>query len=133
MLLIDTNVLLDIFDRDPRWFSWSSQQLIDHASEEFSVNPLIFAELSCGFKTFEALETKLTALKVKRLSLPYEAAFHAGKAYLDYRKRGGIRNSPLPDFYIGAHALTAKLTILTRDPIRYRSYFPEVKLIAPDT
>ena len=130
--LVDTNVLLDVVTRDPKWFSWSGEALARAADESLlAINPLIFAELSVGFKTIEELERLFPAPGFRRLPLPYEAAFLAGKAFLAYRRRGGRKNAPLPDFYIGAHAAVAGLRLLTRDPRRYRSYFPTVALLAP--
>lgn len=130
--LVDTNVLLDVATRDPKWFSWSGEALAQAADETLlAINPLIFAELSVGFKTIEELEQLFPATEFRRLPLPYEAAFLAGKAFLAYRRRGGRKNAPLPDFYIGAHAAVAGLRLLTRDPRRYRSYFPTVALVAP--
>jgi len=96
-----------------------------------AINPVIYAEVSIGYTTIEDLELLLPAVDFRRLDLPYEAAFLAGKAFLSYRRRGGNRTTPLPDFYIGAHAAVSGLRLLTRDPRRYRTYFPTVHLIAP--
>lgn len=131
-VLVDSNVLLDVFLRDPQWFDWSSQMLAQCANEsELIINPLIYAEISVGFQSEEELETLMFSLFFHREPLPYEAAFLAGKAFLSYRQNGGIRRSPLPDFYIGAHALTAGYRLLSRDRQRYRTYFPDLDLIAP--
>ena len=131
-VLVDSNVLLDVASNDPRWAEWSSHELELAANEAILViNPLIYAELSVGFQTIEELEDAIPARLFRREALPYEAAFLAGKAVLAYRKRGGGRTSPLPDFYIGAHAAVADLRLLTRDAGRYRTYFPTVELIAP--
>lgn len=96
-----------------------------------AINPIIYAEVSVGFAHIEELEAALPVLSFHRLALPWEAAFLAGKCFVSYRKRGGSRLSPLPDFYIGAHASVSGMTLLTRDAARYRTYFPKLKLIAP--
>lgn len=130
--LVDSNVLLDLVTDDPKWGQWSAEALARAADESsLAINPLIFAEVSIGFSTIEELEQLLPARDVVRLALPYEAAFLAGKAFLSYRRRGGRRSAPLADFYIGAHAAVAGMRLLTRDPRRYRTYFPTVDLIAP--
>lgn len=131
-VLVDSNVLLDVATQDARWGEWSAQALAAAAEGSVLViNPLIYAEVSIGYGTIEALEEALPATVFRRDALPYEAAFLAGKSFLDYRRRGGRRTSPLPDFYIGAHAAVARFELLTRDVGRYRTYFPTVKLIAP--
>ena len=130
--LVDSNVILDLVTNDPKWGTWSGEALSRAADESsLAVNPLIFAEVSIGFATVEELEQLLPPEEFARLELPYEAAFLAGKAYLSYRRRGGRRSAPLADFYIGAHAAVGGLRLLTRDPRRYRTYFPTVELIAP--
>jgi predicted nucleic acid-binding protein len=130
--LVDSNVLLDIATNDPKWFGWSSQALEDAANDSpLAINALIYAEVSVGFQKIEELERVLPAAVFRRDPLPCEAAFLAGKAFLQYRRRGGARTAPLPDFYIGAHAAVAGFRILTRDARRYRAYFPTVELIAP--
>ena len=130
--LVDSNVLLDVATADPAWFSWSSQALEAAANESpLAINALIYAELSIGYARVEDLEDAIPSEAFRREPLPYEAAFLAGKAFLQYRRRGGARMSPLPDFYIGAHAAVAGFRILTRDARRYRTYFPTVDLIAP--
>jgi predicted nucleic acid-binding protein len=130
--LVDSNVLLDLVTDDPKWAVWSSEALSRAADESaLAINPLIFAEVSIGFATVEELEQLLPSGEFERLELPYEAAFLAGKAFLSYRRRGGRRSAPLADFYIGAHAAVGGLRLLTRDPRRYRTYFPTVELIAP--
>jgi len=131
-VLVDSNVLLDVATRDPRWGEWSSRALEEAAdTAALVINPLIYAEVSIGFQTIEDLAEAVPAAVFRREALPYEAAFLAGKAFLDYRRRGGRRTSPLPDFYIGAHAAIAGLRLLTRDPTRYRTYFPTVDVLAP--
>lgn len=99
---------------------------------EIAINPIIYAELASGFTTIADLDDRIGADTFRRLPLPYEAGFVAGRAFVEYRRRGGLRTSPLPDFYIGAHAAVAGLELLTRDPRRYTSYFPKVPLITPD-
>jgi predicted nucleic acid-binding protein len=131
-VLVDSNVLLDVATADSTWGSWSSSTLARIADESLLViNPLIYAEVSIGLSTIEALEEALPVDLYRRDDLPYEAAFLAGKVFLDYRRRGGTRRSPLPDFYIGAHAAVSRLKLLTRDAARYRTYFPTLDLIAP--
>jgi len=130
--LVDSNVILDVVTEDPMWGEWSSASLERIADESaLAINPIIYAEVSIGYKTIEELENLLPASDFRRLDLPYEAAFLAGKAFLAYRRRGGSRTAPLPDFYIGAHAAIAGFRLLTRDAQRYRTYFPNVELVAP--
>jgi predicted nucleic acid-binding protein len=130
--LVDSNVLLDIATNDPRWFHWSSAALEAAADEStLAINALIYAEVSIGFQRIEDLEQALPTTVFRREPLPYEAAFLAGKAFLHHRRRGGAKPSPLPDFYIGAHAAVSGFRLLTRDARRYRTYFPTVELIAP--
>jgi predicted nucleic acid-binding protein len=130
--LVDTNVLLDIFTEDSVWCEWSSKQ-IDACSliGPIFVNPIIYAEVSVGFDDIESLEAAMPPEDFTKLDLPYEAAFLAAKAFLDYKKRGGSKKVTLPDFFIGAHAAVLDLRLLTRDSARFRTYFPTVKLIAP--
>ena len=131
-VLVDSNVLLDVATNDPIWFTWSSAALESAANQGLlAINPLIYAEVSISFARIEDLEQALPSDLFRREPLPYEAAFLAGKAFLRYRRRGGARRTPLPDFYIGAHAAVAGYSLLTRDPGRYRSYFPTVDLISP--
>ena len=131
--LVDSNVILDLVTDDPKWAQWSAEALSRAADESaLAINPLIFAEVSIRFRTVEELEQILPSREFDRLELPYAAAFLAGKAFLSYRRRGGQRSAPLADFYIGAHAAVAGLRLLTRDPRRYRTYFPTVDLIAPE-
>lgn len=133
LVLIDSNVLLDVLTEDRNWFDWSSQQLAACAEEnDLCINPIIYGEISIGFDRIEDLESSLPKDYFNYLHLPYEAAFLAGKCFLTYRKVGGKRRSPLPDFFIGAHAAVEKMTLLTRDKGRYQTYFPGLKIIAPD-
>ncbi len=132
-ILVDSNVLLDVLTEDPRWFEWSAEQIERLADDHIlAINPIIYAEVSVGFDRIEELEQALPSDAFARLPLPWEAAFAAGKCFLEYRRRRGARRSPLPDFYIGAHAAVAQLELLTRDATRYRTYFPAVHLIAPE-
>lgn len=134
MFPVDTNVLLDIFTDDARWRPWSERAVGDAlVAGPVGVNPIIYAETSLAFADADAdgLDRHLNELMVVRLRLPYGAAFRAGRAFLRYRRAGGVRSSPLPDFYIGAHAEADNLTLLTRDAGRYRSYFPSVRLVTP--
>jgi predicted nucleic acid-binding protein len=129
--LVDSNVLLDVLSEDPRWFAWSSAAIRECAeSSVLVINPVIYAEVSVRFATVEELEEALPDLLFERRGIPWEAAFLAGKCFVRYRRAGGQRAAPLPDFFIGAHAAVEGLTLLTRDPARYRSYFPRVRLAA---
>lgn len=131
-VLVDSNVLLDVATDDPTWADWSAGALARAADEAvLLVNPIVYAEVSVGFERIEDLEEALPAGTYRRTTLPYEAAFLAGKAFARYRQRGGGRRAPLPDFYIGAHAAVADYRLLTRDANRYRTYFPTVALIHP--
>jgi predicted nucleic acid-binding protein len=125
-------VFVDLWTRDPAWADWSEDALARAAeSGPLGVNPIIYAELCLGFERESQLEEALAGAGVRRLALPYRAAWPAAHAFAAYRKRGGRRSTPLPDFFIGAHALVGGLPLLTRDARRYRSYFPDLKLIAP--
>jgi hypothetical protein len=131
-VLVDSNVLLDVLTDDSRWFAWSGQALARCADEgALAINPIIYVEVSIRFATIEDLEEALAPHSFERLPLPWEAAFLAGKSFLNHLRRGGRKASPFLDFYIGAHAAVADLTLLTRDPTRYRTYFPKLRLIAP--
>lgn len=131
--LVDSNVLLDVLTEDPRWFDWSSGALADEAERSVVViNPLVYAEVSIGFERIEDLDDALPLETIVREPLPWEAGFLAGKCFLRHRRRGGSRRSPLPDFYIGAHAAIRGWTLLTRDATRYRTYFSTLELRAPD-
>ena len=131
--LVDSNVILDVLTEDARWYAWSSNALAQCANEgALYINPIIYAEISIGVATIEEMEEVLPSESFPRLPIPLEAAFLAGKAFLRYRKRKGTKITPLPDFFIGAHAAVAGLRLLTRDTRRYRTYFPSVRVIAPD-
>ena len=130
--LVDTNVLLDIVIEDDEWLAWSSAAVADAARRgSIVINPIIYAEVSGAYEDIETMDRALPADYYVREPLPWDAAFLAGRAYVAYRRRGGVRRSPLPDFYIGAHAAVAGHTLLTRDPGRYRAYFPKLRIIAP--
>ena len=132
-VLVDSNVFLDIFTEDPKWFSWSSRTLAECAEKDLLIiNPIIYAEVSIRFERIEELEEALPPEFFIREELPWEAAFLAGKCFLLYKRRKGKKTSPLPDFYIGAHAAVCGYTLLTRDARRYRSYFPKLRLITPE-
>jgi predicted nucleic acid-binding protein len=132
LTLVDTNVILDVVTEDPEWFDWSADALERCAEDgRLVINPIIYAEVAVGFTRIEDLDDVVPADYFMREALPWTAAFLAGRAYLRYRRRGGARLHPLPDFYIGAHAAIAGYTLLTRDPRRYRTYFPKLRLIAP--
>jgi len=131
-ILVDANVLLDVLTDDPHWYDWSAAQLdVGAAHAELCINPIIYAEVSVGFDRIEDLDAALPPSDFTRLELPWEAGFLAGKVFLNYRRARGSRSSPLPDFYIGAHAAIEGMPLLTRDAKRYRSYFPTLKLISP--
>jgi predicted nucleic acid-binding protein len=130
--LVDSNVILDILTEDDGWLDWSSTQLAESANSGMLViNPLIYAEVSARFERIEELDDALPVNYYRRVPLPFEAAFLAGQCFMKYKRRGGNRRSPMPDFYIGAHAALSGLTLLTRDARRYRDYFPTVRIIAP--
>lgn len=129
--LVDSNLILDVVTDDPVWGGWSDEQLTKHQSRGLLVNPVIYAELCAGADEFSEVDALLEGLKLEFRDLPREALFLAAKAFLQYRRRGGAKTSPLPDFFIGAHAESLAAPILTRDPVRYRTYFPNVRLITP--
>lgn len=131
--LVDSSVLLDVFTDDPVWGDWSEDAIAGARDEgTLAINPIIYAEVSTGFDTIEGLDHALPETDFLREPLPYEAGFLAAKAFLAYRRRGGERRSPLPDFYIGAHAAVRKHALVTRDASRYRTYFPTIRIISPD-
>lgn len=131
--LVDSSVVLDVVTADATWAGWSADALADaRDAGRLAINPIIYAEVSAGFDRIEALDEVVPGTDFVREALPYEAGFVAGKAFLRYRRRGGARRSPLPDFYIGAHAAVRGYRLLSRDAARYRTYFPTVELIAPE-
>ena len=132
MLLVDTNVLVDVLENDPDWADWSIGQLRAQSQiHPLAINPIIYAELSLTFSTVEALDDTLEKLGLTIMELPRPALFLAGKAFVRYRRAGGKKSNVLADFFIGAHAAVIGCPLLTRDTNRYQRYFPSVKLIAP--
>lgn len=130
--LVDANVLLDVMTRDVAWLDWSRSALrLASDAGPLVINPIIYAEVSVRYSSRETLDTLLEGEDLLRSPLPWNAAFLAGKLFVEYRRRGGPRRSPLPDFFIGAHAAVAGMRLLTRDARRYRSYLPGLELIAP--
>lgn len=133
MLLIDTNVLVDVLEDDPTWADWSVRQLRAQSQvHELLINPVIYAELSLAFESVEALDVAIDGMRLELRDLPRPALFLAGKAFVKYRRAGGGKSNVLADFFIGAHAAVLGCGILTRDVRRYRGYFPSVTLIAPE-
>lgn len=131
-VLVDSNVILDVLTDDAEWQDWSAAMLADCSQAgPLVINPIIYAEVAAGFNAIEDLDEAVPLSWLRRDWLPWEAGFLAGQTFRRYRRSGGTRRSPLPDFYIGAHASVAGLTLLTRDARRYRTYFPKLKLIAP--
>lgn len=131
-LLVDSNVLLDVLTADRRWFDRSSARLATLAeNHDLIINPIVYAEVSIGFERIEELDAALPGESFRREALPWEAAFLAGKCFVRYRRAGGARSSPLPDFYIGAHAAIRGIPLLTRDAARYRTYFPKLQVVVP--
>jgi predicted nucleic acid-binding protein len=132
-VLVDSNVLLDVMTADERWSSWSGAALADAAEHHrLFINPIVYAEVSVRFSRVEDLDDAVPRSLVAREPIPYEAAFLAGKVFLAYRRAGGQRSAPLPDFFIGAHAAINGSLLLTRDGGRFRSYFPSLTLITPE-
>lgn len=132
IVLVDSNVILNVLTEDARWLAWSAEALSEAAEGNVLViNPIIYAEISVRFERIEQLDEALPVTLFRREPLPWEAGFLAGKCFLTYRRVGGPRRSPLPVFYIGAHAAVRSMTLLTRDASRYKSYFPTLSLIAP--
>ena len=132
-LIVDSNVILDIFLDDPNWADWSEKKLNHYGTHHtLYINPIIYTEVSIGFNRIEELEDAIERASFQMLELPREALFLAGKVYLQYRKKEGTKLSPLPDFFIGAHAAVLNVDLITRDVARYRTYFPTVNLISPN-
>lgn len=133
VLLVDTNVLVDVLENDPQWADWSISQLRAQAKvHRLAINPVIYSELSLVFSTVEALDKTIEDLGLAVIEVPRPALFLAGKAFVRYRRQGGNKNNVLADFFIGAHAAVSRYPLLTRDTRRYNSYFADVTLIAPD-
>lgn len=131
-VLVDANVLLDVMTEDAHWFAWSAQALERAADRHrLVINPVIYAEVSIRYSRIEELDAALPKTMFDREGIPYEAAFLAGKSFLAYRRRGRTKQSPLPDFFIGAHAAIAGYLLITRDAARYHAYYPRLSLIAP--
>ena len=131
-ILVDSNVILDIFLNDPNWANWSEASLEKHSfDKKLYINSIVYSEISIGFRRIEELENALTKGGFQMLEIPKEALFLAGKAFLKYRKNTGTKRSPLPDFYIGAQAAIFNLELITRDVSKYKTYFPSVRLIHP--
>ena len=132
MLLVDTNVLVDVLEDDPQWADWSIGQLRTQSKiHRLAINPIIYSELSLSFSTVEALDQTLEDLGLVMIEMPRTALFLAGKAFVRYRRQGGTKSNVLGDFFIGAHAAVSGYSILTRDSRRFASYFPSVVLVAP--
>lgn len=133
MILVDTNVLMDVFNADPEWAEWSIARLDEWSRRgPLLVNPIVYTELGSGFESVEALNTVIDDAGLRFEEMPRDALFLAAKAHLLYRRRGGTRHGVLADFFIGAHAAVRQWPILTRDAPRYRGYFPTVELVTPD-
>ena len=132
-VFVDSCILLDLFTDDLTWGDWS-ERILDRYSQTNSlyINSIVYTEISIGFTNIEEVEKAISALDIKVLEMPREALFLTGKVFLKYRKNKGTKNSPLPDFFIGAHASVSKLDLITRDSAKYKTYFPHVKLIHPD-
>ena len=132
-MLVDTNVLVDVLENDPDWADWSIEQLqVQSKVHRLAINPIIYSELSLTFSTVEALDQVLDGMELRMLEIPKPASFLAGKAFVQYRRSGGVKNNVLGDFFIGAHAAVSGLPVLTRDTRRYKNYFPRVRLVAPE-
>ena len=132
-LLVDSNIILDVFLDDPVWADWSEAVLSEYATHTpLCINQIIYSEISIGFKKIEELEVAISSSGFQMLEIPKEALFLAGKAFLGYRKNHGEKRFPLPDFYIGAHAAVSGLELITRDKNRYQTYFPTVRIISPE-
>lgn len=132
MVLVDTNVLLDVVEDHPQWADWSQRQLEAAAlNHQLVINAVVYAELSIGFRRIEEVEAVLTKTQILLEEVPREALFLAGKVFQRYKARGGTRTGVLPDFFIGAHAAVLGIPLLTRDARQYADYFPNLELIAP--
>lgn len=133
-VLVDSNIILDVFLNDPNWADWSESTLEEYVHfRKLYINPIIYSEISIGFDKIEELESAISKAGFQMLEIPKEALFLAGKAFVKYKKGKGVKKSPLPDFYIGAQAAVLDFHLITRDVARYRTYFPTVRLISPET
>jgi len=132
-VFVDSCILLDLFTDDPNWADWS-ENILDKYSQTNTlyINSIVYTEVSIGFNKIEEVETAISQLGIKVLEIPREALFLTGKVFLKYRKNKGTKNLPLPDFFIGAHAIVSKFDLITRDSIKYKTYFPQLKIIHPD-
>lgn len=131
-ILVDSNILIDLFDYESQWHEWSKEQLKNYGNEAILViNPIIYAEISLHFKDEEQLDKALSTSLLRRDPLPWKAASLAARAFLEYRKSGGSKTSTMPDFFIGAHAVVEQMQLLTRDARRYKTYFPTLEIIYP--
>ena len=131
-VLIDSCVLLDIFTNDSNWVNWAEETLYEYSqTNTLYINSIIYTEISIGFATIEEVEDVIHAAGIKVLQIPREALFLSGKVFLTYRRNKGMKHSPLPDFFIGAHASVEKFKLITRDKARYQTYFPQVELVMP--
>jgi len=133
-VFIDSCVLLDLFTNDPHWAGWSESTLERYAqTNTLYINSIVYTEVSIGFDKIEEVESAISSLGIKVLELPREALFLTGKAFIKYRRNKGTKKSPLPDFFIGAHASVSEFSLITRDLSKFRTYFPQVQLIYPKT
>jgi predicted nucleic acid-binding protein len=131
-VLVDSNIILDVFLNDLKWADWSESKLVEYSEHtSLYINAIIYSEISIGFELIEDLESALGKAGFQLLEIPKEALFLAGKAYIEYKRRTGVKRTPLPDFFIGAQAAVLNLPLLTRDVSRFQAYFPTVELIAP--
>ena len=131
-VLVDSNVILDVVEDDPQWCEWSLDLLNQYSeTHQLIINPVIYAEVSISFERIEEFEEVLSAGDLKMVPIPKEALFLAGKVFVRYRRKQGVKTTPLPDFFIGAHAAVADVALLTRDKKRFKHYFPSVKLVSP--
>lgn len=132
-VFVDSCVLLDLFTNDPNWAEWSESVLEKYSqTNTLYINSIVYTEVSIGFEKIEEVETAISALGVKVIEMPREALFLTGKAFLKYRRKKGTKKSPLPDFFIGAHSTVSEFNLITRDLAKYKTYFPQVKLIHPE-
>jgi len=133
-IFVDSNVILDLFEDDRTWTEWSESMLNRYSmTHTLYINPIIYTEVSIGFERIEELERAMTGCGFQLIQIPKEALFLAGKIYVRYKKQKGMKLSPLPDFFIGAHAAVLGLDLITRDVSRYKTYFPTVNVIAPES
>ena len=132
-VFVDSCVLLDLFTDDPNWADWSENILeLYNQTNTLYINSIVYTEVSVGFESIEEVEKAISELSIKVLEIPREALFLAGKVFIKYKKNKGTKTSPLPDFFIGAHVAVSKFDLITRDSDKYRTYFPQVKLIHPE-